>query len=157
MAYCPINYCNFTCCETTNGFYHLSPVRKNQCTLHRGGIACGKCVKGYTLSFDSAKCIKKEECTAREKFLIIIFSMLYWIAVVIVVFFLMHYQVSIGYFYVIIYYYSILDLLLSHMHNVYLSEELYMTVSMICSIATVIPKFLGELCLAEDLDEIDQQ
>ena len=31
MTFCPINYCNFTCCETTNGYYHLSPVRDNQC------------------------------------------------------------------------------------------------------------------------------
>ena len=157
VAYCPINYCNFTCCEATNGFYHLSPVRKNQCTLHRDGIACGNCEEGYTLSFDSAKCIEVERCTASQKSLIIIFSMLYWIVVVMVVFFLMHYQVAIGYFYVIIYYYSMLDLLLSHMHNVYLSEELYTTVSIISSIATVIPKFLGQLCLVENLDVIDQQ
>ena len=27
VTFCPINYCNFTCCETSNGYYHLSPVR----------------------------------------------------------------------------------------------------------------------------------
>ena len=27
VTLCPINYCNFTCCETSTGYYHLSPVR----------------------------------------------------------------------------------------------------------------------------------
>ena len=38
---CPNNYCNFTCCEITNGVYHLSPVRDDQCMPHRSGAACG--------------------------------------------------------------------------------------------------------------------
>ena len=33
VAKCPINYCNFTCCEVTNGYYHLSPQRINQCSF----------------------------------------------------------------------------------------------------------------------------
>ena len=53
VTFCPINYCNFTCCETSNGYYHLSPVRDNQCRSHRFGTACGSCEEGYTLSFDS--------------------------------------------------------------------------------------------------------
>ena len=39
VTFCPINYCNFTCCETSNGYYHLSPVRDDQCRSHRSGIA----------------------------------------------------------------------------------------------------------------------
>ena len=35
VTICPINYCNFTCCETLNGYHHLSPVRDNQCRSHR--------------------------------------------------------------------------------------------------------------------------
>ena len=59
VTFCPINYCirNFTCCETFNGFYHLSPVRHNQCSLHRAGTACGSCTDGYTLSFDYTECV----------------------------------------------------------------------------------------------------
>ncbi|XP_065913644.1 uncharacterized protein [Dysidea avara] len=56
VAVCPNNYCNFTCCETTDEFYYLSPVRLNQCSSHRCGTVCGSCEEGYTLSFDSAKC-----------------------------------------------------------------------------------------------------
>ena len=24
VTFCPINYCDFTCCEASNGYYHLS-------------------------------------------------------------------------------------------------------------------------------------
>ena len=50
VTVCPIHYCNFTCCESSNGYYHLSPVRDNQCRSHRSGSACGSCTDGYTLS-----------------------------------------------------------------------------------------------------------
>ena len=39
VAICPINYCNFDCCEASNGYYQLSPVRNNQCRSHRSGTA----------------------------------------------------------------------------------------------------------------------
>ena len=58
VTFCLIDYCNFTCCETINGYYHLSPVRDNQCMLHRSGTACGDCEVGYSLSFDSTECIQ---------------------------------------------------------------------------------------------------
>ena len=157
MAYCPINYCNFTCCETTNGFYHLSPMRKNQCALHRNGTACGDCEDGYTLSFDSAMCIQVDNCTAGQKALIIISTIFYWVFVVVAAFFLMHCQAAIGYLYVIIYYYSVMDLLLSYIHILYISGELCTMVSVLSSIAKLLPQFLGQLCLAENIDEIDQQ
>ena len=48
VTFCPISYCNFTCCKTTNDYYQLSPERNNQCRLHRAGIACGSWEKGYT-------------------------------------------------------------------------------------------------------------
>ena len=57
VTFCPINFCNFTCGETSNGYYHLSPARDNQCRSHRSGTACGSCTDGYTLSFDSTECI----------------------------------------------------------------------------------------------------
>ena len=155
VTYCPINYCDFTCCETTNGFYHLSPKRKNQCALHRNGVACGSCEEGYTLSFDSTECVNKDKFSAGQKVLIIISTMLYWVIVVFVAFHLMHHQVTIGYLYVITYYYSVLDLLLCH--SLYFSGGLFTVVSVMSSIAKLIPQFLGQLCLVENMDEIDQQ
>ena len=47
VTFCPVDNCNFTCCETINGYYHLSPVRDNQCISHRSGTACGDCEVGY--------------------------------------------------------------------------------------------------------------
>ena len=107
VTFCPINYCNFTCCETSDGYYHLSPVRTDQCRSHRSGIACGSCEYGYTLSFDSAKCVNIESCTAGQTVLVILSTVAYWIVIVIVVFAIMYYRVGIGYLYCITYYFSI--------------------------------------------------
>ena len=90
VTFCPINYCNFTCCETTNGYYHLSPVRDNQCMLHRSGTACGDCEAGYTLSFDSTECVNVKACTNGQRVLLVMLIVFYWIAVIIVVFTLMY-------------------------------------------------------------------
>ena len=113
VALCPINYCNFTCCDTSNGYYHLSSVRDNQCRLHRSGAACGSCTDGYTLSFNSVKCVDTESCTVGQMILVILLSVIYWIVMVILVFPLMYYQVDIDYLYGITYYYSIADIILS--------------------------------------------
>ena len=134
---CPNDYCNFTCCEITNGIYHLSPVRANQCKSHRSGIACGNCEKGYTLSFDSPDCVDVNECTTGQTILVISLSVLYWIAVVIAVFVTMYFKVTIGSLYAIIYYYSIVDILLSQV--LFISNELYTTVNIMSSLAKLTP------------------
>ena len=110
LTFCPINYCNFTCCESTNGYYLLSPVRNNQCRSHRSGTACGSCTDGYTLSFDSTECVSIKSCTAGEKVAVILLTVTYWIVMVTVTFVMMYYKVGIGYLYSITYYYSIVDI-----------------------------------------------
>ena len=152
---CPINYCNFSCCDTANGFYHLSPLRDNQCKSHRHGVACGSCIEGYTLSFDSTDCVQVDKCTAGHTILIVTITLIYWIALVTIVFVMMHYKVRIGYLYSITFYYSIVDILLSQ--NLYISQALFMTVNIMSSTAKITPQFLGQLCLAKDLSAIDQQ
>ena len=155
VTFCPINYCNFTCCETSNGYYHLSPVRDNQCRSHRSGAACGSCTDGYTLSFDSTECVNIKNCTAGHTVLVILLSIIYWIVMVTLVFGIMYYKVEIGYLYGITYYYSIVDILLSQ--NLYASRGLYLTVIILSSFSKIIPQFLGELCLSTELSGIDQQ
>ena len=154
VATCPNDYCNFTCCEISNGIYHLSPVRANQCRPHRSGIACGSCEEGYTLSFDSPKCIKIRSCTV-GLVLVTVLSMVYWIAVVIAVFVMMYFKVSFGSLYAIVYYYSIIDILSSQTKN--FSNKLYATVTIISSLAKLTPQFLGKLCLVRNMSGIDQQ
>ena len=155
VAFCPINYCNFTCCETLNGYYHLSPVRNDQCRSHRSGTACGSCTQGYALSFDSTECVNVESCTAGQTALVILLTVIYWIVMITLVFVMMYYKVGIGYLYSITYYYSIVDILLSQ--NLDASRELYLTVNILSSFSKIIPQFLGVLCLTTGMSGIDQQ
>ena len=155
IGVCPINYCNFTCCETSNGYYHLSPVRDNQCRSHRTGTACGTCIDGYTLPFGSTECIDTDDCTTGHTILVIFLTVVYWIIMVMLVFAMMYYKVEIGYLYSITYYYSIVDILLSQ--NLQTSRGLYLTVSIISSFSKIIPQFLGELCFTTGMSGIDQQ
>ena len=155
VTVCPINYCNFTCCETSNGYYHLSPVRTDQFRSHRSHTACGSCKYGYTLSFDSTECVSIESCTAGQTVLVILLTVTYWMAIVTLVFAIMYYRVGIGKLYCVTYYYSIVDILLSQ--NLLVFRELYLTVSIISSVSKITPQFLGELCLATDMSGIDQQ
>ena len=156
VTFCPINYCNFTCCETTSGYYHLLPIRDNQCMLHRSGTACSSCDIGYTLSFDSAECIPVKACTIGQTILLIALIVLYWIAITVAVFVMMYFKVEIGYLYGITYYYIIVDILLSQ--NWFLSDrQLYTLINVISSITKITPQFLGHLCLVQGTSGIDQQ
>ena len=155
VTFCPINYCNFTCCETSNGYYHLSPIRDNQCRSHRSGTACGSCEEGYTLSFDSVECINVNECSTGKTILVLALMLLYWIAIIAAVFSIMHFKVGMGYLYVITYYYSVVDLFLSQ--NWYLSSTLNITINVVSSIAKIIPQFLGKFCFIKNMSGIDQQ
>ncbi|XP_065893255.1 uncharacterized protein [Dysidea avara] len=155
VTICPNNYCNFTCCKTTNEFYQLSPVRINQCLSHRSGTACGSCEEGYTLSFDSVECVSVKKCTTGHTALVVTLSMIYWIVIVILVFVMTYYLAGIGYLYAITYYYSVVDILLGeHLYN---SQGLFTMVSIISSIAKVTPQFLGQLCFVQNQSGIDQQ
>ena len=155
VTVCPNNYCNFTCCEATNGFYELSPVRMNQCSSHRSGTACGSCEEGYTLSFDSVECVSVDKCTTGQTVMVVTLSMIYWIVIVILVFIMTYYHVGIGYLYAITYYYSMLDILLSQ--NLYQSKGLFTTVTTLSSLVKITPQFLGQLCLVKNMSGIDQQ
>ena len=87
--------------------------------------------------------------------MVITLSLLYWIAVVVAVFVMMYFKVTVGSLYAIIYYYSIVDILLSQV--LYISNELYTTVNIMSSLAKLTPQFLGKLCLVQNMSGIDQQ
>ena len=138
VTFCPINYCNFTCCETSNGYYHLSPLRDNQCRSHRTGPACGSCKDGYTLSFDSTECVDVDSCTAVQTVLVILLTVMYWIVMFTLVFAIMYYKVGIGYLYSITYYYSIVDILLSQ--NMHALRGLFLTTTILSSFSKITPR-----------------
>ena len=122
---------------------------------HRTGVACGECKSGYTLAYDSPDCINTHKCSAGMTILVIVLTILYWIAIVAVVFGLMYFQfqISSGYAYGIIYYYSVVDILL--VNDV--SEEVSNLVSVLSSFAKLTPQLFGQLCLVKGLSGIDQQ
>jgi len=155
VAVCPSSYCNFTCSETANGFFKLSPVRENQCNSQRSGSACGSCKEDYTLLFDSIGCVSVDKCTTGQTVLVVTLSILYWVVIVILVFIVTYYHIGIGYLYAIIYYYSMVDILLGG--YLYSSQGLFIFVSIMSSIANVTPQFLGQLCLLTNMSGIDQQ
>ena len=154
VAICPINYCDFSCCETSNGYHQLLPERENQCSSHRTGIACGNCEEGYTLSY-SADCVSVNKCTVGWTILVVTLTVLYWMIIVVAVFVMMNYKLPIGYLYAIIYYYSMIDVLLSQ--DLYFFSSLYTAVIITSSVFKVSPQFLGQFCLAKDLSGIDIQ
>ena len=153
---CPSDYCNFMKrTETSPGYYDVPTASDDQCSPNRTGVACGECKSGYTLAYDSPDCINTDKCSAGMTILVIVLTILYWIAIVAVVFGLMYFQfqISSGFAYGIIYYYSVVDILL--VNDV--SEEIFQLVSILSSFAKLTPKLFGQLCLVEGLSGIDQQ
>ena len=154
VSLCPIYYCNFNE-ETSNGYYKLSEELGDQCCSHRTGVACGECKSGYTLAYDSPDCINTNKCYTGMTIIMIALTILYWIIVVALVFGLMQHKVSFGYVYGIIYYYSIIDILLGS--NLYISDGVFQLVTILSSFANLTPQFLGKFCIIEGLSGLDQQ
>ena len=114
---CPNHYCSFTDRkETSEGYFELPNTINAQCNNHRVGRACGECSSGYTLSYDSTDCISVDQCGTGWTVLVITLTCLYWIAVVVGVFSLMYFRskISLGYLYGLIYYYSMVGILLNN-------------------------------------------
>ena len=154
---CPNHYCKFTDRkQTSEGYFELPNTIDAQCNDHRVGRACGECSPGYTLSYDSTDCISVDQCGTGWTVLVITLTCLYWIAVVAGVFSLMYFrsQISLGYLYGLIYYYSMVGILLNN--NPYVSEGAFQFTSILSSFAQLTPQFLGKLCLVKGLIGIDQ-
>ena len=154
---CPSHYCNFPPnLKTTDGFFELPNTVDGQCNNLRRGIACGECSPRYTLAYDSTDCISVDHCSVGMTVLVVALTCLYWIVVVVGVFSLMYLnvQVSLGYLYGIIYFYSMVVILLYD--NPDMSDSAFRFVSVLSSFAQLSPQFLGELCFIKGLSGIDQ-
>ena len=133
--------------------YHLSPVRANQCRSHKNGTACGECENRYYLSFDSPR----PECVEESSYqtaLVVILLLLYWAAIVVTVFAITHFKVTIGSLSGIIYYYSIVDILINNQIN--MSSGLFTTIGIWSSFTKLTPQFLGRLYFVKTMSGIDQ-
>ena len=153
---CPSEYCNFAKrTQTSQGYYNVPKKSDDQCNSHRTGFVCGECKPGYTLAYDSPDCINTDKCSVGMTILVIALTVLYWIAIVSGVFCLMYFRfkIPLGYVYAIIYYYSIVDILV--INDV--SEGTSWLVSILSSFAKLTPQLFGQLCLVVGLSGIDQQ
>ena len=142
--------------ETRQGYFKLPDTIDAQCNHHRVGRACGECSSGYTLSYDSTDCISTNQCGPGWTILVIVLTCLYWVVIVTGVFGLMYFksQISLGYLYGLIYYYSIIRILLDN--NPHYSDAVFQFASVLSSFAQLTPQFLGKLCFVKGLSGIDQ-
>ncbi|XP_065890563.1 uncharacterized protein [Dysidea avara] len=152
---CPKHYCKFHR-ETKEGYLGLPHTLDAQCKKNRSGTACGNCSSNYTLTYDSTDCISVDHCSTGMTVLVVVLTCLYWIVVVVGVFSLMYFnfQIASGYMYGIIYYYSMVGILLSVNTNI--SDETFQLVRILSSFANLTPEFLGQLCFVTGLSGIDQ-
>ena len=152
---CPNHYCKFKYHkQTSEGYFELPNTINAQCNHHRVGRACGECSSRYTLSYDSTDCISVDRCGPGWTVLVIMLTCWYWIAVVACVFMFFKFQISLGHLYGIIYYYSIVGILLGN--NPYVSDGAFRFISILSSFAQLTPQFLGTLCFVKGLSGIDQ-
>ena len=156
---CPINYCDFNHRLKTRGDYYVLPgAVDDQCRSHRTGIVCSDCKPGYTLAYDSFDCVSVNQCSPGVTVLVIGLTFLYWIVIVAAMFGFTYYfnaQVSLGYFSGVIYFYSIVDILL--VRNLHIVDGVFYAVAALSSFAKLTPQVLGKLCFVQGLDAVDQQ
>ena len=114
VSLCPNKYYNFSSIEhnSRSAKYILHPLYDDQCGLHRTGQACGSCKNGYTLAFGFHDCTNMNSCSPGITVVIVMCVIIYWILVIVIILWLMYFQINVGYLYGIIYYYSVVDILL---------------------------------------------
>ena len=155
VSLCPNKYCNFSRIESASGKYILYPVYDDQCSLHRTGQACGSCENRYTLAFDFHDCVSISSCSSGITVVIVMCVIIYWILVIVIILWLMYFQINVGYLYGIIYYYSVVDILLGHILNYSSSFDAIERV--ISSMVKLSHRFLGKLCFLQgEMSGIDQ-
>ena len=159
VSRCPYTYCKSRHREISPGRFVLPSVQDDQCDSHRTGPACGSCDDGYTIPFDSVECINVDDCHPGYTILVIIGVMVYWVIVIVSTFVLMlwlhHIKCNIGYLYGMIYYYSVVDILLGEI--VSRSDDLSSIFPMFGgTIFKLYPGFLFRVCFVQGMDTIDQ-
>ena len=116
---CPQGHCTSTF-NLYDIIYNLKdvpfPNSNDQCSTHWTGLACGECDKNNYMYIihDSTSCVPSKLCTCKDYSGVILFffaSLLYWIIVISLIFVLLHFKFDItaGYAYGIIFYYSVLE------------------------------------------------
>ena len=118
---CPANYCNFKH-WSYEILPHPFPDRDLQCKGNWKGFSCGEC--SHFIKYDSTDCILIDDCKVSSLFLslivLFVFSFFYWCLVIAFIFVLLHFNfnISAGYAFGIIFYYSVLEQCVSVLNDV---------------------------------------
>ena len=115
--HCPQGHCNidFNLYNSINFIINNSyPTSDNQCAPNWTGLACGECGEDYFIMHDTTSCVHSDNCYLKNESGLVLFffiSLLYWIMVISLIFVLLHFKFDItaGYAYGIIFYYSVLE------------------------------------------------
>ena len=123
VTVCPIGHCDqhFRIGNVVYSPFATFPDRNLQCNKHWTGLACGECnySAGYAIKYDTTECIPVDECLTMSVTysLLILFgvSFFYWIAIISFIFVLLHFKFDItaGYAYGLLFYYSVLEQLVN--------------------------------------------
>jgi len=156
-AMCPTRYCDFNSCNDCVGYCLLPHNHDGQCRHHKTGPACGVCKSGYVLPFDSIDCVESSKCSAGITVLLIILIITYWFVTVTVIIVLMNFlSFQVGYAYGVIYFYSIIDVLVGDDTS---DWPVFQFTTILSGFAKMTPEFLGSLCFVDSKEwsGIDQQ
>lgn len=101
--------------------------------------------------------VHASKCSTGITIVVVVLTVLYWFAVVAIIFLLMYFQlqVSSGYVFGIIYYYSMVDVLLGN--DLYISDGVFQLISVFSSFAKLTPPVIRQVCFIENFSGIDQQ
>ena len=170
---CPANLCNhdFDLNEAIE-LQEILPDSNYQCNQYWTGLACGECDSSkYSILYDTENCVHLGKCHlhsfASNFLLLLCVSFAYWCLILFLVFVLLHFQfdVTAGYAYSVIFYYSILEVLanmfyaLSHTDYCWDGilnsiDEIVQVLSVFSNIVNLRPPFLRYLGLCLHQTEI---
>ena len=121
---CPNDYCNYDC-MWWNVAEESHPDRDVQCKHNRGGYSCGECKDGYSIRYGTTDCIPSEHCLISSFPLSVLtlfaVSFFYWCLVIAFIFIVLHFNfnVTAGYAFGLIFYYSVLEQVFNASKQVY--------------------------------------
>ena len=103
----------------------MFPDRDTQCNPYWGDLACGECnySTGYAIKYDTTECVPVDKCLTASITYSLLFlfgvSFLYWIVIISFIFVLLHFKFDItaGYAYGLLFYYSVLEQLVNDATN----------------------------------------
>ena len=158
-GHCNINFSLFDKIEKNGS----SPISNDQCVFNWTGLACGECDEDNYIIHDSTSCVPSDKCTLKDSFGLILFffaSLLYWVIVISFIFVLLHFKFNItaGYAYGIIFYYSVLEQTVhsNDTYNDYDAPMINVTLILLSSIGNMKPPFqFLKLCFWKNASKMD--